>query len=128
MRELDQLLGRAQGYIEAQPVGGERPAYSRAAYARYAKRGLEGFGKWGVRSADAERLVRAGVRMVTLERLKNGAGLLEAALADGDEGMARRAAEEVRECLDVLSKVPARVRGSRAARSRDGAAHGEAAS
>lgn len=119
MRELDQLLGRARGYIEAQPVGGERPAYSRAAYARYAKRGLEGFGKWGVRSADAERLVRAGVRMVTLERLRSGAELLEVALSNEDEGMARRAAAEVRECLEVLAKVPARVRGRRVESSRD---------
>ncbi len=114
MREFERLLGRARGYLEAQPVGAPRPAYSRAAYERYARRGLDGFGAWTVSSAHAERLVRAGVRMVTLERLGRAAALLEAAVSDGDAEAAARAGAEVRECLEALARVPLRVRGRRA--------------
>lgn len=119
MREFERLLGRARGYIEAQPVGAARPAYSRAAYERYARRGLAGFRDWHVASGDAERLVRAGTRMVTLERLARAADLLEAAIADENGVMADRASAEVEECLRVLRQVPLRVRGRKHGASRD---------
>lgn len=116
------LLGRAQGYLEAQPVGSPRSEYSRKAYERYARVGPEGFARWNVKPGFADHLVRSGIRMLALERLERGAELLRAALEAGDGGTAERAAAEVEECLAVLGQVRRRVRGPKGGLSRDGRA------
>lgn len=114
---LERLLGRARGYLEAQPVG-SRPGYSRAAYARYAQRGMQGFARWSVDPAGASRLVRAGIRMLALERLAGSAERLAEAMSRNEATMAAEAGAEVEAALAVLSEVPRRVRGPNA--SRDG--------
>ena len=110
MAELHVLLGVARGWLDAQPLG-PRPERSRAAYRRYARLGVEGFGKWDIPSDHAEKLVSAGMRVVALERLEAGAAGLEAALSSGDAAEAERAAEEVRGALGTLREHRVRRRG-----------------
>ena len=107
------LLGRAKGWLEAQPVGPPRANYSRRAYLRYAKRGLDGFAAWDVDAGHADHLVRAGIRLAALERLEAGARDLGEAIASRDVEAAERAAEEAREALALLRTVPYRRRGQR---------------
>lgn len=115
---LHVLLGRALGVLEAQPEGPPPANYSRRAYERYARRGLDGFAGWQVPPQVAGRLVRAGIRMAALDRLQSGARELGEALAGGDGAGADRAADEAREALEMLRSVPLRRRGPTA--SRDG--------
>ena len=107
--DLHLLLGRALGVLEAQPEG-PRAAYSRRAYERYARRGVEGFAGWDIDERRADYLVRAGRRMLALERLQNGAERLSAALGGRDGDDAGPAAEEVRRCLEELREVRPRRR------------------
>jgi hypothetical protein len=111
---LHELLGRARGVLEAQPVGPPKQRATMEAYRRYAARGVEGFASWDLPPAQVRRFVSSAVRAVTLERLAEAADELEAALAARDRAMAMRAGQTVQECLDVLRQHPAVRRGRRA--------------
>jgi len=104
--EMHALLGRARGVLEAQPPRPPLRATTRAAYRRYAERGLAAFASWDVAPAAARRFVRAAVRAVELERLAEAADGLEAALAAGDEAGANEAAGRAKAALEVLRRHP----------------------
>jgi hypothetical protein len=100
--QLHELLGRAKGALEFQPIGPPRKAETMVVYRRYAERGVEGFASWDVPPAQLRRFVSSALRAVTLERLAEATGRLEAALAAQDRETAMRVGEAVQECLDVL--------------------------
>lgn len=111
--ELDCLLWRARGYLEAQPVQAGACGRSRAAYGRYARMGVEGIGRWDVPASQAQRLVRAGIRMIALDRLRQAVEALERALATGDAVAGEEAGQSIRTSLETLATVPRRVPGRR---------------
>ena len=113
------VLGRARGYLEAQPVGSVRKRYSRRAYERYARVGVDGFAGWRVSPERASTYVRSGVRMVALERLRDASDRLEAALRDGCDEAAVLASEDISAVLEMLAQVPRRVPSTRGGLSRD---------
>jgi len=111
--ELYCLLGRANGVLEAQPLGPKRRPGTLAAYRRYAERGLEGFASWNVSPEQARTFVRSATRAVTLERLAVAGDVFEAALSSRDHARAVQAAAEVKELLHRLSEVRAARPGRR---------------
>ncbi len=111
--ELHRLVGRARGWIEAQPVGPARRASTLAMYRRYAELGMDGVARWKLPEPVLRRMVEAGTRVVAVERLGVAVERLEGALASRDCGLGE-AAEEVRASLDLLATVPPRRPGRRA--------------
>jgi hypothetical protein len=121
---LHELLGRARGVLEAQPVGPPKQRATMEAYRRYASKGIEGFASWNLPPAQVRRFVSSAVRAVTLERLKVAADELGDALGAGDLALAQHSGQEVSECLDVLRRHPAVRRGKRGSRAKPKAADG----
>lgn len=122
---LHELLGRAKGVLEAQPVGPPKQKATMVAYRRYARRGIEGFASWDVAPAQANRFVSSAVRAVTLERLKAAADELGDALQAGDPALAHHRGQEVSECLELLRRHPAVRPGKRVSAKERGSPAGD---